>query len=154
MRGMREMKNDVRTWSLIWLVTYREERENCAYLDPINFGILFSQLMKMMLYYYILEYKCTFMFKTLCNWVIPWDPHFNNYHFGPHKICKLFSLLSISDRTNEGPSPHVIFHFPHSSHLLLLPPLSLPLSKFLHGSSNQAWSSKIFEESRQGRLGD
>ena len=34
MRGMREMKNDVRTWSLIWPVTYRGERNVALFVWP------------------------------------------------------------------------------------------------------------------------
>ena len=48
------------------------------FVDLIIFGILFSQCEEIILDYYVPRYKCTYMFKTLCNWAIPWDPHFKN----------------------------------------------------------------------------
>ena len=115
----------------------------------------------MMLYHYINKYKSTLMFKTLCNWAIPWDPYFNNYYFGPHKICNIFSLLSISAGQRGTPSPHVIFIFLFPSSLLLhfffpFSHLSLPkLGDFLHShwsSSSTFWRIKEATMEDQSKL--
>ena len=51
-------------------------------LDPIKFWhIIFPNVRKCYLIIVYLgisvpRYKCTNMFKTLCNWTIHWDPHF------------------------------------------------------------------------------
>ena len=103
----------------------------CINLDPINFGILFFSTYEMMLHYYIHEYKCTFMFKILCNWAIPWDPHFNNYYLGhTNNTLSLSSLIYPALR--GGFIPHVISHLLPFSHLLLRLPF-LFHSQILHG---------------------
>ena len=97
----------------------------------------FSQCEKMTFDYCVPRYKYTFMCKTLCKLVILCDPHFNNYHFGPHKYSLfLSSFIQQSIRGDLIPSSLFFLSFSH----LLLPffSLSLPLSKVHHGSSNQS----------------
>ena len=69
------------------------------------------------------------MFKTLCNWAILWDPHFNNYHFGLHKMYYFLSPPFYNRPNGESPIPHVISSFPSNliSSSSFLP--SLPLSR-------------------------
>ena len=75
--------------------------------------------MKMMLYYYVYEYKCTLMFKTLCNWAILWDPHFNKYHFGPHKTQHSLSSLFIAGHKGRGSPFTLVLPFPSFPYLIL-----------------------------------
>ena len=83
--------------------------------------------------YCVPRYKSTYMFKTLCNWAILWDPHFINYHFGPHKNYKISLSSLYSGRPNEGFKPLMSFFLapPFSHSLLPLFPSSL---KNLKGS--------------------
>ena len=76
--------------------------------------------------YCVPRYKCTYIFKILCNWATLWDPHFTNYHFGPHKNCNTFSLLPLITDHKGGFLPSRYFIFPPLfSHLFIIPFLSL-----------------------------
>ena len=99
-----------------------------------------------MLYYDIHRYKCTHMFKILCNRPIPRKTRiFCVFYFGPQKSCYFLSPLSNMVGHFGGKTHLISFSLSHSliSHSLLYLPSSPSLKFAIEASLNLKNSSRI-----------
>ena len=125
----------------------------CIFVDPIIFGILFF-----LMWGNDIRLLCTYMCKTLCKLTHTCGTFvFGAFNFEPHKIATFLSPLYIVAGHNRQ-DPFVVIFFFSSFFFLIFSSFSSSFPSLSQitsmGAQIKAWNLKIFEESRQWRLGD
>ena len=121
----------------------------CILMGPI----IFCQCEEMILDYYVPRYKCTYIFKTLCDLTHTCGTLvFGAFNFGPYKTKCAFSLSYLEMACHKGALPIFLFFIilDHLSlyifiFIFILILLLLPLSKFSMDAQSKLGISRFFK---------